>query len=180
MMLATGIASHPRCLAGHTVVMNCTVTMRWGLEHKFRRWHLRAGVRFRVVHSKTSHMRRVHFPLRFLTPLQRLESKARTDSAWAAHELGLSLSRNVSTKSESPRVVFSGIQPTGIPHVRRFFFSREGHVHAMLTMISAWKLLWGACELGQVTVDCCARGQAYFLRRRLACPHTTPRPRTSL
>jgi hypothetical protein len=39
----------------------------------------------------------------------------------------------------------------------------------MLTMISAWKLFWGVCEPGQVTVDCCAGRQAFFLCRWLAC-----------
>jgi hypothetical protein len=67
--------------------------------------------------SKRSHMRRVHIPLRFLTPLQRWESKGRVGGAWDAYKLGLQSSRNVSTKSVSPHIIFSGIQPTGIPHV---------------------------------------------------------------
>jgi hypothetical protein len=119
-------------------------------------------------------MRRVHFPLRSPTPVRRWESKGR---AWAAYKSGHPSSRNVSTKPESPRIVFSGIQPTGIPHVRtqtRFI------VHAMLTMASAWKLFWGACELGRVAVYCSARRQAPFLHRWLACPHTTPGPHSPL
>ena len=96
----------------------------------------------------------VHFPLRFPTPLRHPGNKGRTGSAWAIYKLGLPSSRNVSTKSETPRIIL-GIQPTGIPHVL-CFFSSQSRVHAMLTMISARKLLWGACKLGQVTVDCCA------------------------
>jgi hypothetical protein len=76
--------------------------------------------------SKRSHMRRVHFPLRSLTPLRRVESKGR---AWAAYKLGLPSSRNVSTKLESPRIIFSGIQPTGIPHVRVFSQTRSSLCH---------------------------------------------------
>ncbi|KAI0255324.1 tRNA synthetases class I-domain-containing protein, partial [Lactifluus subvellereus] len=34
-----------------------------------------------------------------------------------------SLKRNVSTKSDSPRIIFSGIQPTGIPHLGNYFGS---------------------------------------------------------
>ena len=102
----------------------------------------------------------VHFPLRFPTPFRHLGSKGRTGSAWAIYKLGLPSSRNVSTKSEAPRIIL-GIQPTGIPDVR-CFFSSQSRVHAMFTMISAQKLLWGACELDQVTVDCCA-GDKLFL-----------------
>src|SRR5216684_833017 len=126
------------------------------------------------VLKRPSHMRRVHIPLRFLTPLQRWENKGREGSGWAAYKLGLFSSRNVSTKSESPRIIFSGIQPTGIPHVR--VLSLLLSFVAMLTPPSARQLLWGACELGQITVYCCAGRQALFLRRRLACPHATPGP----
>jgi hypothetical protein len=74
-------------------------------------------------------MRRVHIPLRFSTLLQRLESKGHAGSAWDSYKLGLQSSRNVSTKSVPPRIVFSGIQPTGIPHVRVFLLPVVyGHV----------------------------------------------------
>ena len=78
----------------------------------------------RFVFVKTSHMRRVHIPLRFSTSLQRWESKGCVGSAWERQS-----SRNVSINSVSPRIIFSGIQPTGIPHVRALLFSViYGHV----------------------------------------------------
>jgi hypothetical protein len=117
-------------------------------------------------------MRRVH---RFPASLQRPcpARQVRSNSSQAVHTQELPLTRNVSTTSESPRVVFSGIQPTGIPHVRRpCLFIRRDYAHPTLTTVSARKLLWRACELGQVTIYRRARRQALFLRCRLACPHT--------
>ena len=90
---------------------------------KYRLRHLRAAVHIPCSFFQTSHMRRVHIPLRFLIPLQRWESKGRARIAWHSYKLGLQSSRNVSTKSVSPRIIFSGIQPTGIPHVCFFLFS---------------------------------------------------------
>ena len=123
----------------------------------------------------TSRMRRVHIPLlRFPASPQRpcLERKVHTDITQVVHTQGFPSTRDVSTTSESPRVVFSGIQPTGIPHVRRPCLTRRDCAHATLTMISARELLWRAFELGQVTIYRRARGQALFLRCWLACPHT--------
>jgi hypothetical protein len=65
-------------------------------------------------------------------------------------------------------------------HSPRMSLSFSLSFMAMLTPPSARKLLWGACKLGQVAVYCCAGRQALFLRRRLACPHPTPRPETPL
>src|SRR6267142_757700 len=122
----------------------------------------------------TSRMRRVHIPLRYPASLQRpcLARTVRTDNTQPVHTQELPSTRNVSTTSESPRVVFSGIQPTGIPHVRRPCLIRRDYAHATLTTVSARKLFWRACELGQVTIYRRARRQALFLRCRLACPHT--------
>ena len=83
-----------------------------------------------ACHS-TSRMRRV---LRFLTSLQRPAParKGQTGSTRAVHTRQLPLTQDVLTRSEAPRVVFSGIQPTGIPHVR-CPFTNQCYVHATLT-----------------------------------------------
>jgi hypothetical protein len=127
-------------------------------------------------------MRRVYIPLRFPTSLRCLcpTRKVRTDSTQAIHRQELPSTRNVSTTSESPRIVFSGIQPTGIPHVRRPFLICRDYAYATLTTASARELLWRACELGQATVFRRARRQTIFLRCRLARPHTAPGPQAPL
>ncbi|KAI0255326.1 tryptophanyl-tRNA synthetase [Lactifluus subvellereus] len=51
----------------------------------------------------------------------RLACTGRSNCRRAAQKLGSSLKRNVSTKSDSPRIIFSGIQPTGIPHLGNYF-----------------------------------------------------------
>jgi len=130
------------------------------------------------VCPSTSRMRHIHIPLtlRFPTSLQRPypPREVRTKSTQAVHTQELSSTRNVLTKSESSRVVFSGIQPTGIPHVRRPFRICRNYVHSMLTTVSARKLLWRPCQLGQATVYCRARRQTLFFRCWLACPHPAP------
>ena len=129
-------------------------------------------------------MRHFHIPLtiRFPTSLQRPcpPREVRTNSTQVVHTQELSSIRNVSTKLESPRIVFSGIQPTGIPHVWRPFSICRNYAHAMLTTVSARKLLWGACELGQATIYCRPGRQTLFLRRWLARPHTAPGPQDPL
>jgi hypothetical protein len=127
-------------------------------------------------------MRRVYIPLRFPTSLRCLcpTRKVRTDSTQAIHRQELPSTRNVSTTSESPRIVFSGIQPTGIPHVRRPFLICRDYAYATLTTASARELLWRACELGQATVFRRARRQTIFLRCRLARPHTAPGPQAAV
>jgi hypothetical protein len=121
-------------------------------------------------------MRRVHFPPRSITPLQRLACTFSFSGIQAAHNLALSSKRHLSTESDSPRIIFSGIQPTGIPHVRPHCI---GHIRPTLTMVSARKLLWRACKLGQVTRCRCPGRQAILLHRRLACPHTTTRSQST-
>ena len=77
---------------------------------------------------KRRHMRRVHFPLR-------------SGNAWLAYKIGLPL---------SPRTIFSGIQPTSIPHVRRFFFPFKDHVRAMLTVGggTSWEITFERLRTG--------------------------------
>jgi len=73
--------------------------------------------------------------LRFLTSLRPAPArKGHADSTRAIHTRQLPSTQDVLTKSEVPliRVVLSGIQPTGIPHVRCPCTNR-GYVHATLT-----------------------------------------------
>ncbi|KAN0109813.1 hypothetical protein V8E52_008919 [Russula decolorans] len=99
-------------------------------------------------------MRRVHIPLRLLTPLQRWESKGRVGSARDAYKLGLQSSRNVSTQSVSPHIIFSGIQPTGIPHLGNYFGALANWVKLQSTAVPGEKLFfsvvgWHALTLPQ-------------------------------
>ena len=60
-------------------------------------------------------MRRVHFPFQFAARLQPCSSCARRPGSLRT------VQRSISTKPVRARTIFSGIQPTGIPHVRFFF-----------------------------------------------------------
>ena len=94
---------------------------------EFPSCRVRPSARDSRSHS-TSRMRRV---LRSLPSLQRPASarKGYTGSTRAVHARQLPLTQDVLTKSAAPRIVFSGIQPTGIPHVGCAFTNR-GYVHA--------------------------------------------------
>ncbi|KAI0303330.1 tryptophanyl-tRNA synthetase [Multifurca ochricompacta] len=67
-----------------------------------------------------SPMRRVQLPFRFVT----IQSSARTSYSSGTRTTsnpGRPLTRPVSTRSDSSRIIFSGIQPTGIPHLGNYF-----------------------------------------------------------
>lgn len=61
-----------------------------------------------------------------------------------------------SPSSQSPRVIFSGIQPTGIPHVILLSYKSRS---SKLTTIIARQLLRSLIKLGQITSNCSSRGR---------------------
>ncbi|KAN0141243.1 hypothetical protein V8E53_000999 [Lactarius tabidus] len=66
-------------------------------------------------------MRRVHFPFKFTAPLRPCSSCARRPGGLrVAYSRG---QRSISTKPDrdTARTIFSGIQPTGIPHLGNYF-----------------------------------------------------------
>ncbi len=73
-------------------------------------------------------------------------------------------------------VVFSGIQPTGIPHVRAtFIFSC---IQQSLTN-AARKLPWSVSKLVEIAARSTTRGPTYFLHRRMARVDPSTRPKSS-
>ncbi|KAI9508816.1 hypothetical protein F5148DRAFT_837354 [Russula earlei] len=101
-------------------------------------------------------MQRVHLPFRSLTSLPRQTSEGCVGGTRAAYRSKLSI-RNVSTsknESGSPRLVFSGIQPTGIPHLGNYFGALVNWVKLQSTAAPADKLFfsivgWHALTLPQ-------------------------------
>ena len=89
---------------------------------------------------------------------------------------GLSTSlvaRNESHPSHAqPRVVFSGIQPTGIPHVRSMLALPRHKINARIARESAR----GPFELGEASARRCAGGPAHLLDRGMARAHAPARP----
>jgi hypothetical protein len=82
------------------------------------------GTRAQSAQPERSRMRRVHFPFKFIAPLQPCSSCARRPGGLrVAYSRG---QRSISTKPDrdTARTIFSGIQPTGIPHVR-FILARK-------------------------------------------------------
>lgn len=77
----------------------------------------------------------------------------------------------------SPRIIFSGIQPTGIPHVW-LFHANSGLSFRILNYLSARKLPGCPLQLGQVAKHCLIARRSLVLHRRLACSHAPPRSRS--
>ena len=73
-------------------------------------------------------MRRVHFPFQFAARLQLCSSCARRPGSLRT------VQRSISTKPVRARTIFSGIQPTGIPHVRFSFFSQSYVLRSNLSL----------------------------------------------
>lgn len=67
-----------------------------------------------------------------------LNSFRRTSSAWGARGFSSTCSRRAVETPRKPRVIFSGIQPTGIPHVR---FTLELNSRAWSTFVQLGNFL---------------------------------------
>ena len=74
-----------------------------------------------------------------------------------------------------PRVVFSGIQPTGIPHVRR---TRWGIMKELIPF-TAREPPWSTSELGEIAARRRAGRPAHILHCRMARTHLASRPQGS-
>ena len=79
----------------------------------------RSGTPAQSAQPARSRMRRIHFPSKFKA-LQLCSLCVRPSHLRVAYNGGR---RSISTKPD-PRTIFSGIQPSGIPHVR-FFLTRK-------------------------------------------------------
>lgn len=77
--------------------------------------------------------------------------------------------RNVAT---NPRVILSGIQPTGTPHVIFLYFLPLSQLTGKLVR----QLPRSALKLGGSTKTCSARGYTFVLNSGLACLDFAPGP----
>ncbi|KAI0263769.1 tryptophanyl-tRNA synthetase [Gloeopeniophorella convolvens] len=98
-------------------------------------------------------MRRV-LPFRLASSYCRATPSGRSVVACSTRSLGAYSTRNVSTNSESSRIIFSGIQPTGIPHLGNYFGALANWVYLQRTAAPEDKLLfsvvgWHALTLPQ-------------------------------
>ena len=115
------------------------------------------------------------FPTGTPSPVPTLRKQRSADSAWAVYKLRLPSPRNASTKSETPRILFSGVQPMRIPHVRRFFSHERScpcHVDDNISLES----ILGRLRTGSSYSRLLRRETSSFLRRRPAYPYTTSGP----